>query len=84
MSRGCTPASTINSVCNGPQPTPTETFSLATTDVVLEVDYAPNALPYVGDAKPLDDVWTITQSNLERLLPGKTVRTEAPCLDCSG
>ncbi len=72
-------AGAIVLACSSPEPvkaapTPSPAFLGGTQRVVLEVDYAPGAAPYVGDVPLLfPDVWVLSQSNLERLLPGKTV-----------
>jgi hypothetical protein len=41
--------------------------------VVIEIDYGPNATPYMGTAPGVGDIWSIARANTTRLLPGRTV-----------
>ena len=52
-------------------------YSANIKKIVVEVDYAADAVPYTGNArfvrKQNPDIWEITRKNLERLAPGRSV-----------
>lgn len=52
---------------------PGDTHAAKITTVAIEVDYATGAEPYVGSTPRANDVWTLSQTNLEALYDGKTV-----------
>ncbi len=55
------------------QQTPQDTHAATITDVNVEIDYATNAEPYTGSTARIDDIWQLSQDNIQRLFPGKTL-----------
>lgn len=59
---------------SGAQPKPADVFGPETSQVIVEVDYAAEAEPYVGSAGRLSDIWQLTYDNLTTAFgPSKTV-----------
>jgi len=59
---------TVTSEALSSQPSATTLFSPATKRVVIEVDYAPGAEPFVGSQPTFDDPWQIVRDNVRALL----------------
>jgi hypothetical protein len=55
----------------GEQPPPEEVFPEKVTTIEIEVDYAPGAEPYTGDAGATGDVWDLFRANAEALFEGR-------------
>ncbi|MGF1509733.1 MAG: hypothetical protein ACFB9M_09575 [Myxococcota bacterium] len=51
----------------------TSVWSSSVTRVVVEVDFEDGSAPYTGSAGRIQDIWSLSQSNLDRLFAGKVV-----------
>jgi hypothetical protein len=55
----------------GSQPPATKLFSKSITNVIIEIDYAPGAEPYVGTVKNFGDPWDLFNANALAIFDGK-------------
>jgi hypothetical protein len=53
------------------QPAVTTLFSKSITDVIIEIDYAPGAEPFVGAVKDFGDPWNLFNANVLAIFDGK-------------